>query len=91
MDGDVLYGGIPAKEFERYSGEAIYTPEEDLHFATLTVEDTLDFALKMKTPGNLLPEEKKRDFRSRIVDGLLNMFGLVKQRNTVSYVRTRLI
>jgi len=84
VTGDILYGGISAKEFERYSGEAIYAPEEDIHYATLTVEKTLDFALKMKTPGNLLPEEKKKDFRARVLDGLLNMFGLVKQKNTIA-------
>eukprot|EP01119_Soliformovum_irregulare_P011474 TRINITY_DN2879_c0_g1_i1.p1 TRINITY_DN2879_c0_g1~~TRINITY_DN2879_c0_g1_i1.p1 ORF type:complete len:1443 (-),score=460.96 TRINITY_DN2879_c0_g1_i1:56-4384(-) len=84
ITGEILYGGISAKEFERYSGEAIYAPEEDIHYATLSVEDTLDFALKMKTPGNLLPEEKKRDFRTRVLDGLLNMFGLVKQRHTIA-------
>jgi len=90
VTGEVLYGGIPAKEFERYSGEAIYAPEEDIHFGTLSVEKTLDFALKMKTPGNLLPEERKRDFRSRVLDGLLNMFGLQKQRHTIAgneYIR----
>jgi len=90
VTGEVLYGGISAKEFEQYSGEAIYAPEEDIHYATLSTANTLDFALKMKTPGNLLPEEKKKDFRARVLDGLLNIFGLVKQRDTIAgneYVR----
>jgi hypothetical protein len=29
---------MDAKQFEKYRGEAIYTPEEDTHFATLTLK-----------------------------------------------------
>ena len=45
LPGDVTYGGIPAKQFERYMGDTIYTAEEDVHFPTLTVRQTLTAAL----------------------------------------------
>ncbi|KAF2068331.1 hypothetical protein CYY_010344, partial [Polysphondylium violaceum] len=83
VDGEVTYGGIPAKEWKRYRGEAIYTPEEDIHHPTLTVRETLDFALKCKTPGNRLPDEKKRTFRTKIFELLVSMFGIVKQADTI--------
>ncbi|EFA76868.1 hypothetical protein PPL_09620 [Heterostelium album PN500] len=83
VSGELKYGNIPADEFGRYRGEAIYTPEEDIHFPTLTVFETLDFTLKLKTPSQRLPEETKANFRSKIYDLLVGMYGLVNQRNTV--------
>ncbi|EGC32812.1 hypothetical protein DICPUDRAFT_155206 [Dictyostelium purpureum] len=83
IKGDITYGGIQSKEWKRYKGEAIYTPEEDTHHPTLTVRETLDFALKCKTVHNRLPDEKKRTFRQRIFDLLLNMFGIVHQADTI--------
>jgi ABC-type multidrug transport system ATPase subunit len=35
-----------------FRGEAIYTPEEDCHNPFLTLRETLELALKCKTPGN---------------------------------------
>ncbi|EFA80736.1 ABC transporter G family protein [Heterostelium album PN500] len=81
--GDIKYGNIPADEFGRYRGEAIYTPEEDIHFPTLTVFETLDFTLKLKTPHQRLPEETKANFRTKILDLLVGMYGLVHQKDTV--------
>eukprot|EP01117_Protostelium_nocturnum_P006316 TRINITY_DN227_c0_g1_i1.p1 TRINITY_DN227_c0_g1~~TRINITY_DN227_c0_g1_i1.p1 ORF type:complete len:1474 (-),score=463.74 TRINITY_DN227_c0_g1_i1:47-4363(-) len=82
VDGDVTYGGIPADDFGRYLGEAIYTAEEDAHFPQLTVRQTLNFALKTKTPGNRLPEESRKTFRAKTFDLLLSMFGMQKQVDT---------
>jgi len=59
VEGDVSYGGISAKNFKKYLGEVIYAPEEDAHFATLTVRQTLDFALRMKTPAHLETTKKR--------------------------------
>ncbi|QKX60078.1 uncharacterized protein TRUGW13939_07220 [Talaromyces rugulosus] len=83
--GEVSYGGIPAEEQQKYfRGEVIYNPEDDQHFAALTVEQTLKFSLMNKT--------KKRDQSSVpiIVDALLKMFGISHTRNTLvgnEYVR----
>ncbi|KAI4118193.1 MAG: hypothetical protein LQ345_001713 [Seirophora villosa] len=52
IDGDVTYGGSEAKEMAKnYRGEIVYNPEDDLHYATLSVRRTLEFALKTRTPG----------------------------------------
>ncbi|KAN0008641.1 hypothetical protein ACTFIU_009368 [Dictyostelium citrinum] len=83
VKGDITYGGISAKEWKRYQGESIYTPEEDTHHPTLTVRETLDFALKCKTIHNRLPDEKKRTYRQKIFDLLLGMFGIVHQADTI--------
>ncbi|KAN0023395.1 hypothetical protein ACTFIU_011565 [Dictyostelium citrinum] len=83
VDGDVTYGNIPASEWSKFRGETIYTGEEDIHHPTLSVRETLDFTLKLKTPGNRLPEETKRTFRSKIYELLVGMYGLVNQGETM--------
>ena len=49
VDGDVSYGGISAADMaERYRGEVVYNQEDDVHHATLTVAQTILFALNTK-------------------------------------------
>ena len=51
VDGEVTYGGADAKTMlKKYRSEITYQPEEDLAYATLTVQKTLEFALKFRTP-----------------------------------------
>ncbi|KAI4120948.1 MAG: hypothetical protein LQ338_006657 [Usnochroma carphineum] len=62
IDGDVTYGGSDAKEMSKhYRGEIVYNPEDDLHYATLSVKRTLEFALKTRTPG----KESRNEGESR--------------------------
>lgn len=52
IEGDVVYGGVDAKHMlQKFRGEIVYNPEDDLHYATLSVRRTLEFALKTKTPS----------------------------------------
>ncbi|KAK9767895.1 ATP-binding cassette transporter snq2 [Basidiobolus ranarum] len=91
IEGEVSYGGISAEEFsKKYSGEVAYNPEDDFHFATLTVRETMNFALKCKTPGKRLPNETKKSFVHNVRDTLLKMFGLSHTLDTLvgnEYVR----
>ncbi|ORX81260.1 hypothetical protein K493DRAFT_320718 [Basidiobolus meristosporus CBS 931.73] len=91
ITGEVSYGGISAEEFsKKYVGEVAYNPEDDFHFPTLTVKETMDFALKCKTPGKRLPDETKKSFVQNVRDTLLKMFGLSHTLDTLvgnEYVR----
>jgi ATP-binding cassette, subfamily G (WHITE), member 2, SNQ2 len=50
VEGEVTYGGISAEDQRKlYRGEVNYNPEDDQHFPTLTVWQTLRFALMNKT------------------------------------------
>jgi ATP-binding cassette subfamily G (WHITE) protein 2 (SNQ2) len=50
VNGEVTYAGMEAVEFgKRFSGEVVYNAEGDQHYATLTVEQTLEFALATKS------------------------------------------
>ncbi|KAI7870736.1 ABC-2 type transporter-domain-containing protein [Spinellus fusiger] len=84
ITGQVTYGGIEAVEFGKYyRGEVCYNEEEDLHYPTLTTEQTLRFALKNKIPGKLFPDESKQEFINKILYMLGSMLGLTKQMNTM--------
>ncbi|KAI1210634.1 ABC-2 type transporter [Annulohypoxylon truncatum] len=63
--GDVTYGGTDAKRMAKdFRGEIIYNPEDDLHYATLKVKDTLTFALRTRTPGkeSRMEGESREDY-----------------------------
>lgn len=63
--GDVTYGGTDAKTMAKdFRGEIIYNPEDDLHYATLSVRRTLTFALRTRTPGqeSRLEGETRQDY-----------------------------
>jgi ABC-type multidrug transport system ATPase subunit len=82
--GDVSYGGIDHGTFAKhYKGQVCYNEEEDQHYPTLTAKQTLQFALRTKTPGNRLPGESQKDFVDRVLYLLGNMLGLTKQMHTM--------
>lgn len=81
--GEVLYGPLTAQDFERYRGEAVYNAEDDVHHPTLTVEQTLGFALDTKMPAKRPGHMAKADFKAHVVGTLLNMFNIAHTRKTV--------
>jgi ATP-binding cassette subfamily G (WHITE) protein 2 (SNQ2) len=71
VNGDVRYAGVDADEMKtRFPGEIVYNQEDDDHLATLTVGQTLDFALASKTPGKRLPGVSPSKFRETVQDVL---------------------
>ncbi|KAI4145441.1 MAG: hypothetical protein LQ340_006282 [Diploschistes diacapsis] len=84
VDGEVLYGTFDADTFAKnYRGEAIYNQEDDVHEATLTVAQTLGFALDVMTPGKRPVGMGKKEFKDKVVDLLLQMFNIQHTRNTL--------
>ncbi|KAI9363806.1 ABC-2 type transporter-domain-containing protein [Pilaira anomala] len=84
VKGSVSYGGFDYKDFDRkFHGQTCYSSEEDQHYPTLSTKQTLEFALRNKTPGNRLPNESRREFINKILYLLGNMLGLTKQMNTM--------
>jgi len=83
IEGEVLYGPYTAEEFQPYRGEGVYNAEDDLHHETLTVEQTLGFALDTKTPKKLPAGVTKKEFKERVITTLLKMFNIEHTRKTV--------
>ncbi|EPQ27618.1 uncharacterized protein PFL1_04756 [Pseudozyma flocculosa PF-1] len=84
VNGEVRYAGIDAAEFrKRYQGEAVYNEEDDVHFATLTVKQTLDFALSLKTPGQMVPGQTKSQLNKDVLNMMLKMLGIPHTADTL--------
>ncbi|KAH0428499.1 bmr1-like protein [Colletotrichum camelliae] len=83
VTGDVRYGPFTADEFKRYRGEAVYNQEDDIHHSTLTVEQTLGFALDTKVPAKRPAGISKNDFKESVITTLLKMFNIEHTRHTV--------
>ncbi|KAF9924811.1 hypothetical protein FBU30_005280 [Linnemannia zychae] len=84
VSGEVTYGPFSADEIrEHHRGEVLYNQEDDFHYPTLTVRQTLTTALKTKTPGTRLPEQSHKQFVTEFLDVLTKMYGLTKQVETV--------
>lgn len=84
VTGEVLYGPFDAETFaKQYRGEAVYNQEDDVHHPTLTVAQTLGFALDTKTPGKRPHGMSKADFKNKVITTLLKMFNIEHTRNTI--------
>ena len=79
ISGDVTYGGTDAKTMSKnYRGEIVYNPEDDLHYATLSVKRTLDFALKTRTPGKASRNEgeSRKSYRQEFLRTVAKLFWI---------------
>ena len=84
VEGDITYGCLSAKEVKRkYRGEVMYNQEDDIHYAALTVKQTLAFALKMRTPKQLPAGMSQAQYRSTFLNILAKIFGIQHTLNTL--------
>lgn len=84
VEGEVHYDSFTPEEVHRYyRGDVQYLPEDDVHFPTLTVGQTLDFAAKSRTPHSRIPGESREDFVRLMTDVITTVFGLRHVRDTL--------
>src|ERR1700694_6025674 len=85
VTGEVHYGGIPHQETRKhYRSEIVYSEEDDIHFPTLTVRQTLCFALLNKIRRRELPLAKE------VIEVMGRVFGISKVFDTIvgnGYIR----
>ncbi|KAJ2556100.1 ATP-binding cassette transporter snq2, partial [Coemansia sp. RSA 1933] len=83
INGTVSYGGLTPSEVEKhYRGEVAYNQEEDVHFPTLTVRKTLEFAIQCKTPSTRMLQDRE-GYQREFLDTLLDMYGLKGCADTI--------
>ncbi|KDQ56615.1 hypothetical protein JAAARDRAFT_131673 [Jaapia argillacea MUCL 33604] len=71
--GSISYDSFsPQTIAAHYRGDVQYCPEDDVHFPTLTVQQTLDFAAATRSPHS----------REGLVEVLMTVFGLRGVRGT---------
>ncbi|KAF8156049.1 pleiotropic drug resistance ABC transporter [Crassisporium funariophilum] len=82
VEGDVHYDSItPADLQKNFRGDVQYCPEDDIHFPTLTVSQTLDFAATTRTPRDRASVSRKA-FTNMVTNMLTTVFGLRHAKNT---------
>jgi ATP-binding cassette subfamily G (WHITE) protein 2 (SNQ2) len=82
VEGEVHYDSFtPEYIAKHYRGDVVYSPEDDIHFPTLTVEETLHFAAKMRAPHNRLGRPRS-SYVKNIADIMQTIFGLRHVKNT---------
>ncbi|KAG6888337.1 hypothetical protein C0995_009084 [Termitomyces sp. Mi166 len=82
VEGNVYYDSFtPEQIYKHYRGDVQYCPEDDYHFPTMTVKQTLDFAAKTRVPHARI-EEKKGTYVDKMTEILSTIFGLSHVQNT---------
>lgn len=80
VTGDLRFAGLSHGEFyQKHRRETLYLPEEDRHIPTLTVRQTLEFALRV---GLSREERRARDVGEEVRE-MANLFGLEHALDTV--------
>lgn len=76
VEGEVHYDSITPSELQKhFRGDVQYCPEDDVHFPTLSVQQTIEFAAASRTPRSRIGETR-RDFSDFTTKMLTTIFGL---------------
>ena len=79
--GTLTYDSLPSPLPAAYRGDLQYAPEGDTHLPTLTVQQTLAFAARTRTP-RVRPDGASRELCIELmVEVLLTIFGLRQVRD----------
>ncbi|KAJ5609825.1 ABC transporter-like protein [Penicillium herquei] len=82
VQGRVQYAGISSEDMARwFRSETVYSSEEDTHFATLPVKDTLDFAHRLRKPAS--SSKSDTEFANEQTGASLRSVGLSHTANTI--------
>lgn len=83
VEGDVFYGSMDHKQARTYRGQIVMNTEEELHFPSLTVGQTMDFATRMKIPAHRAKEtHNPQEYQKSFKDFLLRSMGIEHTHDT---------
>lgn len=83
VEGEVHYDSMTSEDISKeFRGDVIYCPEDDIHFPTLTVDETLRFAAKTRAPHNRIEEHSRGSYVDTMTDIIQTIFGLRHVKNT---------
>lgn len=83
ISGDVRFGSLDHKEAAQYRGQIVMNTEDELFFPTLTVEQTINFASRLKVPSRL-PNgiSSAQEYRDEVKEYLLESMGISHTKST---------
>ncbi|EXF83814.1 multidrug resistance protein CDR1 [Colletotrichum fioriniae PJ7] len=84
VSGDVRYGNLGHREARQFRNQVVMNTEDDLHFPTLEVKNTIEFVTSNKIPGSL-PESSAnpKDYLSQKTDAILESLSISHTKNTM--------
>ncbi|CAM1507980.1 Fc.00g048280.m01.CDS01 [Cosmosporella sp. VM-42] len=82
--GETRYGNMDHVQAKKFRQQIVFNTEDDIHFPTLTVNQTMKFALRNKVPRER-PEhvEKKHHFVQDMRNNILDSLGIGHTRKTL--------
>ncbi|KAG0695928.1 P-loop containing nucleoside triphosphate hydrolase protein [Suillus ampliporus] len=84
VEGQVLYDSFTPKDInDSFRGDVTYCPEDDIHFPALTVNQTLSFAVRNRTPATRFLGQSREDYVEDTTAMLMKVFGLCRSKNTL--------
>jgi ATP-binding cassette subfamily G (WHITE) protein 2 (SNQ2) len=89
ITGRIIYGRFSPEDVEqRFNSEVVYVTEDDIHYPSLKVKHTLDFALRLRQPSS--DTQDPRVFSEDMSQKLLDSLGISHTKDTLvgnSFVR----
>jgi ATP-binding cassette subfamily G (WHITE) protein 2 (SNQ2) len=83
VEGQIFYDSFTSEEiYNSFRGDVTYCPEDDVHFPTLTVDQTLTFAVRNRTPATHHPGQKREDYVEDTTTTLMKVLGLYSSKHT---------
>ncbi|KAG2336970.1 hypothetical protein BDR05DRAFT_1011099 [Suillus weaverae] len=77
VEGQVSYDSFTPKEIhDSFRGNVTYCPEDDIHFPTLTINQTLSFAIRNRTPAMRLLGQTCKEYVEDTTTRLMKAMGL---------------
>ncbi|KAG2154002.1 ABC-2 type transporter-domain-containing protein [Suillus clintonianus] len=84
VEGQVFYDSFTPKEIhDSFRGDVTYCPEDDVHFPTLTVNQTLSFAIRNRTPATRFLGQTREDYVEDTTTMLMKVIGLYRSKNAL--------
>lgn len=82
VHGEVHYDALlPEEVTKHFRGDVTYCPEDDIHFPTLTVSQTIRFAARVRAPSSRLGSSRA-EYANLATDLLMTLFGLQHAKDT---------
>jgi ATP-binding cassette subfamily G (WHITE) protein 2 (SNQ2) len=83
VEGNVHYDALSPQDIAtHHRGDVQYCPEDDVHFPTLTVDQTISFAAKTRAPKSRIGGQSRSDHVRFMTDVYTTVFGLTGVKNT---------
>ena len=83
VEGDVFYDSLTPRQISKhFRGDVQYCPEDDIHFPTLTVKQTLEFAAKTRAPQSRIENISRSQYTHHVTDIYSTIFGLNHVQDT---------